>query len=236
MNLRLALICSLCCLFMVYNCSSDNEAPIISITSPQNEDTIMVHTSVISADATDNEEVEYVEFFADNQLVGTDSTSPYETDWSIESYANMSVLSINGTAYDASENSGQSDVIIVTVATRGMVNGAYTDTVIVFDGTWALCDITVSDAPDSAVVDSITVFVTILHNQIDDVDVYLQSPGSTEHQLWDSDFTMPTDTITTALFMDEEINGTWILRIYDEDPNGIGGYATDFNIEIYWKF
>ncbi len=121
MNLRLALICLWCCLFMVYNCSSDNEAPIISITSPQNEDTIRVHTSVISADATDNEEVEYVEFFVDNQLISADSISPYEIDWSIESYANMSVLSINGTAYDASGNLGQSDIIIVTVATRGMV-------------------------------------------------------------------------------------------------------------------
>lgn len=236
MNLRLTLICLLCCLFMVYNCSSDNEAPTISITSPQNEDTIRVHTSVISADATDNEEVEYVEFFVDNQLVGADSTSPYETDWSIENYANMSVLSINGTAYDESGNLGQSDVIIVTVATRGMVSGAFIDTVFVFDGMWALCDIPISDAPDSAVVDSITVFMTILHNRIGDVDVYLQSPGSTQHKLWDNDFTEPTDTITTTLFIDEEINGTWILRIYDEDPNGSGGFAFDFNIEIYWKF
>lgn len=236
MNVRLALICLLCCLFMTHNCSSDNEAPIISITSPQNEDTISVHTSVISADATDNEEVEYVEFFADNQLVGTDSNPPYETDWSIESYTNMSVLSINGTAHDVSENSGQSDVIIITVATRGMVNGAYMDTVLVYDGTWALCDITISDAPDSALVDSITVFATILHQQISDVDVYLQSPGSTEYQLWDNDFTQPTDTVTTTFFTDEEINGTWILRIYDEVTNGLGGYATDFNIEIYWKF
>lgn len=236
MKSHLAFFCGLLCLFIVYSCSSDSEAPVISITSPHDNDTIRVHTSTISADAADNDVVEYVEFYVDNQLVGTDSTSPYETNWSIESYTDMSVLSINGTAYDASENSGQSDVILVTISNRGMVNGAYTDTVLVYDGTWALCDVVISNAPDSAVVDSIRVFTTILHQQISDVDVYLQSPASTEDQLWDNDFTQPADTVITTAFMDEDINGTWILRVYDEVTNGLGGYVTDFNIAIYWKY
>lgn len=236
MKSYLVIVGLICCLFTVYSCSKDNESPTVSIISPQDNDTIRIHTTVISADANDNNEVEYVEFYVDNELIDTDSTSPYESNWSIAEYENMAVLSLNGTAYDPSDNSGQSDIILVTVVTRGMVSGAYTDTVIVFDDTYALCDVTISDAPDSAVVDSITVFVSIFHQQISDVDIFLQSPSGIQHQLWDNDFTEPTDTITTALFADEEINGTWLLRIFDEVNNGLGGLATDFNIEIYWKF
>jgi hypothetical protein len=224
------------CIVFMDSCSSDNEVPVISITAPHDDDTIRVHTSVISADASDNSEIEYVGFYVENSLVGTDSVSPFETEWSIASYQNMEVLSINGRAYDASDNMGQSDVITVTVVTRDSVDGAYGDTVVVFDGTWAVCDITITDAPDSAVVDSITVSVTILHQEIDDVDVYLQSPINTEHKLWDNNFVPLTDTITTTSFTGEDINGTWLLRIFDEDYNTLGGFATDFHIKIYWKY
>lgn len=236
MKLYLVIVGLICCLFTVYSCSNDNESPTVSIISPQDNDTIRIHTTVISADANDNNEVEYVEFNVGLQPFRIDYTSPYEVNWSISKYVNMEIVPIQVVACDPSHNLGGSDIIAVFVVTRGMVSDAYTDTVIIFDGTYALCDITMSDAPDSAVVDSITVFVSIFHQQISDVDVLLQSPSGTEHQLWDNDFSQPTDTITTALFADEEINGTWILRIFDEVNNGLGGFATDFNIEIYWKF
>lgn len=226
----------ICCLFIVYSCSSDSEAPTITITEPNDDDTIRVHTTVISADANDNKDVEYVEFFAENTLVGSDSSAPYETNWSIASYNDLEVLSIHGRAYDFAENVGQSDVITVTVITRGMVTNTRTDSVIIYDGTWAELSVPIVDAPDSAVVDSIVVTVTILHYEIDDVDVYLQSPASTEHQLWDNNFVSPTDTISTTAFTDEDVNGTWLLRIFDEDNNLLGGYAKDFVLDIYWKF
>jgi subtilisin-like proprotein convertase family protein len=236
MRLSFAVTASLLCLFFAYDCASDGEAPVISITSPNNNDTITVHTSTINAQASDNKEVVYVEFHVNNVLIGTDSADPYETDWSIAAYDNMDVVSIQGTAYDAAENTGQSDVVLVTVVNRGMVGGAYTDTVLIYDGTWAVCDAAISDAPDSAVVDSIIVYTTVLHQQIADVDVYLQSPASTEYQLWDNNFNSPADTVSTALFAGENINGTWLLRIYDEVSNGLGGFATDFHIEIYWEY
>ena len=230
------IIGSLLCMCFLYNCSSDSEAPVISITSPHDNDTVSVHTSVISAQATDNKEVEYVEFHVDNVLVGTDSTEPYETNWSIADYDNMDIVSIQGAAFDPAENAGQSDVILVTVKNCGMVSGMYTDTVLIYDGTWAVCDVTLSNAPDSSVVDSIVVSVTILHQQITDVDVYLQSPSAAEYQLWNNDFNSPNDTISTTFFADEDINGTWLLRIYDDVTNSLGGFATDFSIEIFWKY
>ncbi len=226
----------LLCVIFLFNCGSDSEAPIITITSPANDDTVSIHTVTISAQASDNKEVEYVEFYVNNFLVGTDSAEPYQTGWTIASYDNMEIVSIQGTAYDPAENAGQSDVILVTVMNRGMVSEADTDTAVIFDGTWAVCDVFMDTAPDSAVVDSIVTYVTILHNDIVDVDVYLQSPAGTERQLWNNDFNMPTDTVSTAQFLNEDINGTWLLRIYDEPGDSTGGFATDFNIQIYWKY
>lgn len=226
----------ICCIFIVYSCSSDNEAPTITITEPGDDDTIRVHTTVISADAADNKDVEYVEFFVENTLVGSDSVAPYETNWSIATYNDLEVLSINGRAYDGAENMGQSDVITVTVVTRGMVTNTRTDTVWIFDGMSTEFSIGIADAPDSAVVDSIMVTITILHQSITDVDVYLKAPSTTEVQLWDNDFTSPTDTVVTTSFENDDINGTWILRMYDEVNNGLAGLATGFTINIYWKF
>jgi hypothetical protein len=235
MRITLLVIGLLCCLYIAGSCSSDNEAPVLSITAPDDNDTIRVHTSVISADASDNNEVEYVEFFVENNSVGADSVSPYEINWSIADYENMEVLSIHGRAFDASENMGQSDIITVTVMTRGMVTMMRTDTVYILDQTWIEWSNVISDAPDSAVVDSVVVSVTIQHQRITDVDVYLKTPSNTEVQLWDNDFNEPTDTVMTTSFENEDINGTWLLRFYDE-YSGEMGLATDFRLEIYWKF
>lgn len=235
MKLRYLIVC-LFYVFLIYRCSSDSEAPTVSITEPQEGDTISICVTDITASADDNDEIEYVAFYVDNALLGTDSVSPYAQNWSISGLNDLSNHSLYATAYDLSENSTQSDVIVVTVITRGLVSGVNSDTVLIFDGTYALSDITISDAPDSAVVDSVGVIATILHQEIDDVDVYLQSPTGTEQQLWDNDFSSPTDTATTVSFINEEINGTWLLRVYDEDNNGLGGYITNFTLEIYWKF
>ncbi len=224
------------CSFFAYDCASDSEAPVVSITSPNNNDTVSEHTSIISAEATDNKGVEYVEFRVNNALIGADSMVPYQTSWSVAGYDNLAAVSIQATAYDAAENAGQSDIVVVTVVNRGALRGTFADTVLIYDGTWTICDIPLSNAPDSAVVDSVVVWATILHQQVADVDVYLRSPASTEHQLWDNNFNPPTDTVATNGFTAEGINGTWLLRIYDEVANGLGGVATDFNIEIYWKY
>jgi|GEM_PF-3294370 len=226
----------LLCLFIIIGCSSDSEAPVISITAPNDDDTIRVHTSMITADASDNKDVEYVEFFVENNLVGTDSSTPYETSWSIASYDNMEVLTIHGNAHDFAGNTGQSDVIVVAVVTRGQVSGSRIDTVYILDAAWAEMSIVIANAPDSALVDSITVAGTIMHQQIADVDVYLQAPSSTEYQIWDNNFVEPTDTIMTILFENEDINGTWLLRIYDEVSNGLQGFVTDVYLTIYWKY
>ncbi len=216
-------------------CSSDTEPPDISITSPSYGDTVDVHTITITADASDNKEVEVVEFYVDNSLLDEDSTSPYENDWPIASYGNLSAHSIYAKAYDLSDNSNQSDVVLVTVKNRGMVNGANTDTVVIIDSTWATSDILMSAGPDQAVVDSVTIIVTIFHQRVSDLDVYLRSPNDTEQQIWDNNFSMPTDSFTTAVYAGEDVNGTWLLRVFDEVRDSLG-YIDNWSIDIEWKY
>lgn len=235
MNTRLSVI-AIICFFIAYNCSSDSENPTITLTAPQDGDTVRACVTVLSADADDNDQVEYVEFYVDNGAIGTDSASPYEGSWSIAGYDDMSSHSLYAVAFDHADNSAQSDVIVVMVATCGMVSGVNSDTVYIIDNTYALVDVQIADAPDSAIVDSIAAVVTILHQQISDVDIYLQSPGGSEHQLWNNDFVMPTDTMVTTAFSDEDVNGTWLLRVFDEVGNGLVGYISNFTIEIYWKY
>lgn len=217
-------------------CSKDSEPPLVSITSPLDGDTIRVYTTTITADASDNKGVEYVVFYVDNDIIGQDSTSPYENSWSIASYEDLSVHPIYAMAYDLSDNSSQSEVVVVTAVNRGMVEGESTDSSTIWDLTWTTVPVTISGAPEQAVVDSIVTTVTIYHQQPQDLDIYLQAPDSTEHRIWDNDFTGPTESVTTTYFIDREVNGTWLLRIYDEVPNGLAGVITYFKIEIFWKF
>jgi subtilisin-like proprotein convertase family protein len=216
------LITSLILLVVLVGCSKDSEPPSISISSPLDGDTIRVHTTTITADASDNKGVEYVEFYIDNGLIAEDSTSPYEYDWSIASYENLSAHSIFATAYDVSDNSEQSDIIVVTVVNRGMVAAENTDSSTIWDLTWTTVPVTISGAPDQALVDSIIATVTIYHQNPPDLDIYLQAPDSTEFRIWHNDFTGPTESITTTYFVDKEVNGTWLLRVYDGFAYGKG--------------
>ncbi len=61
-----------------------NKAPTVSITAPSNNATINDPTSItISATITDSDgTIASVEFFAGNQLLGTDNVSPYQLAWS----------------------------------------------------------------------------------------------------------------------------------------------------------
>jgi Zn-dependent metalloprotease len=91
----------------------DVTPPTTSITSPTNGATVS-GTIAINATASDNVGVTNVEFYVDSNLVGSDATSPYTTNWNTTSVANGS-HSIFSRAYDAAGNMGQSGTINVTV-------------------------------------------------------------------------------------------------------------------------
>ena len=60
--------------------SSTDNPPTVSITSPANGATVS-NTVTVSADATDDNGINKVEFYLDSDLKSTDTSSPYSWSW-----------------------------------------------------------------------------------------------------------------------------------------------------------
>lgn len=91
----------------------DTQNPTASITAPAIGATVSGTTNV-TASATDNVGVTSVEFYLDNVLQSTDTTSPYSWSWNTAASANGAHL-LAAKAYDAAGNAGTSPAVNVTV-------------------------------------------------------------------------------------------------------------------------
>ena len=92
----------------------DTQNPTTSITAPANGATVSGTTSV-TASASDNVGVTSVEFYLDNVLQSTDTTSPYSWSWNTTATSNGS-HALTSKAYDAAGNAGTSTAVNVTVS------------------------------------------------------------------------------------------------------------------------
>jgi hypothetical protein len=90
----------------------DNEPPTVSITYPSDGNTVS-GTVVVTASASDNVGVTKVEFYLDNVIQKSDSTSPYTWSWDTATATDGS-HTLKVIAYDA-ENNQQTDQITVNV-------------------------------------------------------------------------------------------------------------------------
>lgn len=81
----------------------DTQAPSVSLTSPGNGSEVSGAVA-ITASASDNVEVTRVEFYINDSLITTDSSSPYSADWNTLAYGNGS-YTIKAKAYDVYQNS-----------------------------------------------------------------------------------------------------------------------------------
>ena len=93
---------------------NDITPPVISILTPLSSQTVS-DTVSISGFATDNDEVEEVQFFINDELVATLTDSPYTTLWGTYSLANNSEHVIQMMASDPSGNESSAQPIMVTV-------------------------------------------------------------------------------------------------------------------------
>lgn len=91
----------------------DTVAPTTSITAPASGATVSGTTNV-TASASDNVGVTSVEFYLDNVLQSTDTTSPHAWSWNTAASSNGS-HSLTSKAYDAAGNVGTSSPVSVTV-------------------------------------------------------------------------------------------------------------------------
>jgi beta-lactamase superfamily II metal-dependent hydrolase len=99
--------------------------PTTSITAPAAGATVS-GTTAVNASASDNVGVTKVEFYLDNVLQSTDTTSPYSWSWNTTTATNGS-HSLTSKAYDAALNVGVSTAVSVTVSNGVPVNiGSWT--------------------------------------------------------------------------------------------------------------
>ena len=89
---------------------SDTTAPTVSITSPASGATVSGSVA-LAATASDNVGVVRVEFYADGNLVGADTSSPYTVTWNA-SLAVPGSHTIQARAYDAAGNTTTSSVTV----------------------------------------------------------------------------------------------------------------------------
>jgi extracellular elastinolytic metalloproteinase len=94
----------------VNNPPVDNNPPVISVSESGSSGTI-----TFNATATDNVGVAKVEFYVDNTLKGTDTTSPYSTSLDSRTLADGN-HALAGRAYDAAGNIGTSPSVAFTVS------------------------------------------------------------------------------------------------------------------------
>jgi len=98
---------------------NDSAPPSTNITSPSNGASVS-GTITISANASDDCSVNRVEFYADGNLIGTDSASPYSSGWNTGRVGNGSHL-LTTIAFDNAGKSSSSPAVSVSVNNAGVL-------------------------------------------------------------------------------------------------------------------
>jgi len=92
---------------------ADATPPSVTLTAPANGATVG-GTVTLAATATDNVEVDHVDFLVNGTVVGTDSTSPYSVNWNSAAILD-GVATVTARAIDTSNNSAVSAGASTTV-------------------------------------------------------------------------------------------------------------------------
>jgi outer membrane protein assembly factor BamB len=108
------------CLLLWIGCGGDSEAPVVEITHPT-DGSMVSGTVSITADASDDNEVDSVQFYIDDTLRSTSTAEPYGYSWVTTGLQNQSSHTIYAIAYDAAENESVSDTISVIVVIEGIL-------------------------------------------------------------------------------------------------------------------
>lgn len=98
----------------------DLTAPEVSLTSPV-EGAIVTGTVILQASATDDTAIARVEFYMGTQLIGSDTTAPYEAAWKTWSGGNGPVV-FSAKAFDTAGNMAEGTPVHVTSATPGLAS------------------------------------------------------------------------------------------------------------------
>ena len=112
----------------VFSCeeeqSEDTTPPTVSISSHISGQSVN-EIVTITVTTQDNEGIIKVEFFIDESSVLTDTESPYEYDWNTTQYEDNYEYIVKVISYDNSDNSTESQPILLTVDNRVYLWGGY---------------------------------------------------------------------------------------------------------------
>jgi len=104
----------------------ENDAPSVAITSPADNSSVAAHSDLtVTADATDDDMVEKVNFYANDHLLGSVTTSPYSLVWSNVPPGHFALFA---RAVDQFGKSSLSAAVHVTATNPPPVSGAVTIT------------------------------------------------------------------------------------------------------------
>ncbi|GEM_PF-2031083 len=95
--------------------TADQKPPTVSIQNPLNNSTVSGITA-ITASASDDVGVSKVEFYVDNNLLGTSTSAPYFASWDTTGLPSNSQHTISAKAYDSAGNMATSSVITVSIS------------------------------------------------------------------------------------------------------------------------
>ena len=92
----------------------DVSKPVVVIVNPYNNSKFELGTVIrISAKVSDNDDIDYVEFYINDSLVAWFDSQPYTYNW--DSKGKLGTSTIRALASDLSGNVGQSDVITIKI-------------------------------------------------------------------------------------------------------------------------
>jgi len=92
----------------------DTVAPAVSITSPANNSSVRKNSFVtITATASDNIAVSNVDFYVNNSLVCSDTTSAYSCAWTVPSKPNVN-YTLKAKAFDTSSNFSETSITVTS--------------------------------------------------------------------------------------------------------------------------
>ncbi len=116
----------------------DTTPPVVSIQSPLSGE-IVNEIVIIVVATSDNKEIREVEYYIDDSLHISDAQAPYEYSWNTSTLEDSSQHTIKVITYDTSDNSTESQPILVTVNNISSYPTAIDITSIIFEnGTYKI--------------------------------------------------------------------------------------------------
>ena len=191
---------------------ADTQAPDVAISTPAYNSTVSGQV-LVNVDASDNVGVTQVTLYANGQMVGSDSTAPYEFSWDSTSVPNGNAT-LTAYAYDAAGNTGISSGIVVNVQNQTTV----------VDTTPPSVSILVPSESQTTVSGSVTITASAVDDTgITKVELYVNG------KLAGSDSTAPYEFIWDSTNVP---NGNATFTAYAYDAAGNTGISSNITVTV----